>query len=947
MRDRAGSHQTHESPSKGRGRAVGVQVAVRLRRPVTIAEKQQSSEPIYADVVQNSMILTDRGHRYEFPYDNVFGPDVDQEAIFSSSVEPLIAHFLNGFNATVLAYGCTNAGKTYTLGTSLVTSRIGYSEAGIVPRAMEHIFKERAAKMEFTVSFIEIYNRSVIDLLSHNSSSEIAARFTANHVSMPTLTVEPVKSAEEAIAYLQQGITERRIRETEANPQSSRSHAIFMVRMVHKGYTSSFFFCDLAGSESQKKAKTKGQGFREHVAINQGLSVLNACIRALAAKKKHIPFREHTLTMMLRESLGGNSQTLMLVCVSPAHDVIRQSLITLKHGRRARSVTNRLIRVKAQPPEDPGKRLENAYNEIRRLRCEQVEAAFTKDGIDIRESMVLDYLGEHFPTLMSKKDREEEKKKAKERPSFNIYKRDMLSLIQQVEMEKLDDGKFIRKDPGANFAVQVDLTGAGQTQIAASFESSPNQKSIVVDSDNDELQWEDKMMSLHFKVAPMLRNDKSDAVILDTMVPRQRTDSLSGELKSFEDRNVIKNDDVLLAFNDVAVPDESRTYRDHFFDEGKRRLRSVFANELKEAGRFTTSSFAYVRGSFYEFIKRLGIGTGDAMRELREQKVMFNANMAKKLAVGRSRCEVFERKMEQYKHDPNGEKSQQYRSKYEKAHKLFIQFSDDVSQELEGFDIQIDMFNKLHDGCKATQELIAQMGLKQFTFSQFFNRLVGQMTFIGRTIAIYSEVLKRQRGEEVDDTDVVDVKVSELLMQSQSENEMLVEKYKEEMKGLRACLKFCLNDDPVLLNIAGYLMDQLEALHKYLSRSNSLMLSVTKYKQQVHEQSFSIEGLQRRLDDQAVTVRKLNNDKRTMQATVEKMEMRMQHSADSSTKFEELREKYEELRDNYEELRAKYDRQSQTLSLKSRALLDLATDFARSTNITPRTISVPLARIEE
>ncbi|KAI9493157.1 hypothetical protein BDB00DRAFT_387132 [Zychaea mexicana] len=281
---------------------------------------------------------------------------------------------LTRFNATILAYGQTGSGKTYSMGTGLhnTTAR---EEEGIVPRCMVDLFEnmEKRAKedpdfkYEILVSFLELYNEEFVDLLNPNTlqrkkgvnnaaaAAEISVREDiAGNIYWSGVREERCSSPDELLGYLAKGSLCRTTGSTDMNTVSSRSHAIFSVILKQqrreedgsdKAFTSKFHFVDLAGSERLKRTNAQGDRAKEGIAINSGLLALGNVISALGDETRratHVPYRDSKLTRLLQDSLGGNSQTLMLACVSPSDSNFMETLNTLKYANRARNIKNRV-----------------------------------------------------------------------------------------------------------------------------------------------------------------------------------------------------------------------------------------------------------------------------------------------------------------------------------------------------------------------------------------------------------------------------------------------------------------------------------------------------------------------------------------------------------------------------------------------------------------------------
>ncbi|KAI9596415.1 P-loop containing nucleoside triphosphate hydrolase protein [Syncephalis fuscata] len=385
-------------------------------------------------------------YQRHFTYDHIFGPDTSQQDVFNDCVSRLMDKFLDGYNATILAYGQTSSGKTFTMGTGLGE---GYADSentrGIVPRAAAFLFNylhkmpSNAFKYQVQVSFLEIYNEDLIDLLSITSrdgprNTVTIREDTRGNIIWTGIRERRVNSMEELLDCLESGSALRQTGSTDMNEASSRSHAIFSVSlkqekwvpnepdanavdaneqangaggsrlptragtpslgdrragtptgrrsalggratpsglprpgsMYSRGPTaapeptpngpetgngqwvvmqSKFHFVDLAGSERLKRTNAVGDRAREGISINAGLSALGNVISALGdttKKSVHIPYRDSKLTRLLQDSLGGNSQTLMIACASPAASNLTETINTLKYANRARNIKNQV-----------------------------------------------------------------------------------------------------------------------------------------------------------------------------------------------------------------------------------------------------------------------------------------------------------------------------------------------------------------------------------------------------------------------------------------------------------------------------------------------------------------------------------------------------------------------------------------------------------------------------
>ncbi|KAJ4962505.1 hypothetical protein NE237_022444 [Protea cynaroides] len=364
-----------------------VKVAVHIR-PLIGDEKLQGCKDCVTVVPGKPQVQIGT---HSFTFDHVYGSiGSPSSAMFEECVAPLVDGLFQGYNATVLAYGQTGSGKTYTMGTGF---RDGY-QTGLIPQVMNALFSKieslkRQTEFQLHVSFIEILKEEVQDLLDPASAVKADMPNGHAHAAKVTVPVKPpiqiretsngvitlagstevaVSSLKEMAACLEQGSLSRATGSTNMNNQSSRSHAIFTITLEQMRKVSSvspgnncqngdmseeylsakLHLVDLAGSERAKRTGSDGSRFKEGVHINRGLLALGNVISALGDEKKrkegmHVPYRDSKLTRLLQDSLGGNSRTVMIACVSPADINAEETLNTLKYANRARNIQNKPI----------------------------------------------------------------------------------------------------------------------------------------------------------------------------------------------------------------------------------------------------------------------------------------------------------------------------------------------------------------------------------------------------------------------------------------------------------------------------------------------------------------------------------------------------------------------------------------------------------------------------
>jgi len=304
-----------------------------------------------------------------FTFDHVYDETVECEKVFNDCVKPLLSDALQGFNATVFAYGQTGAGKTHTMNNF------------IIPRVAQDLFASMTEETTLKASYFQIYREEIIDLLSPSPSKALVIREDSNRkVFVTGQSSWEIKSGKALMHLLQEGASNRTTASTKMNSTSSRSHAILTLTIsssnedgVHK--KSMFHLVDLAGSERVKRTKCSGDRFLEGVDINRGLLALGNVISALSSDEQHhVPYRDSKLTRILQDSLGGNCKTCMICCVSPSDTNLFESLNTLKYANRAKSIQNKAIANTALDNGNPNlisrlrKTIEDLREENSRLR---------------------------------------------------------------------------------------------------------------------------------------------------------------------------------------------------------------------------------------------------------------------------------------------------------------------------------------------------------------------------------------------------------------------------------------------------------------------------------------------------------------------------------------------------------------------------------------------------
>ncbi|KAH6762178.1 P-loop containing nucleoside triphosphate hydrolases superfamily protein [Perilla frutescens var. hirtella] len=391
----------------------GVNVQVLLRcRPFSDDELRNNAPQVvscndYQREVSVSQSIAGKHIDRVFTFDKVFGPNAQQRDLYEQAVIPIVNEVLDGFNCTIFAYGQTGTGKTYTMEGECKRSKGTPSGelprgAGVIPRAVKQIFdtlESQNAEYSVKVTFLELYNEEITDLLAPEDLSKVALEDKQKKqlplmedgkggVLVRGLEEEIVANASEIFSLLERGSAKRRTAETLLNKQSSRSHSLFSITIHIKEATpegeelikcGKLNLVDLAGSENISRSGAREGRAREAGEINKSLLTLGRVINALVEHLGHIPYRDSKLTRLLRDSLGGRTKTCIIATVSPAVHCLEETLSTLDYAHRAKHIKNK--------PEVNQKMMKSTlikdlYGEIERLKAE-VYATREKNGVYI------------------------------------------------------------------------------------------------------------------------------------------------------------------------------------------------------------------------------------------------------------------------------------------------------------------------------------------------------------------------------------------------------------------------------------------------------------------------------------------------------------------------------------------------------------------------------------
>ena len=279
--------------------------------------------------------------KFEFEFDRVFGPGDSQTEVFTE-LSQLVQSALDGYNVCVFAYGQTGSGKTFTMEGGQDTDQ---EQAGMIARTVRQIFEtqerleERGWKYRCQASYLEIYNEEIKDLLAMEKDLKYEIKSCdgkGSDLLVSNLRIEEVTTESQVASLRRRAAKVRAQARTLCNAHSSRSHAVFVLRLDGNNEVSGEKCCgtlsmvDLAGSERVKESGSEGIRLTEAQAINKSLSNLGNVIMALNQKSSHVPYRNSKLTHLLQNCLGGNSKTLMFVNISPREECFGETLNSLR-----------------------------------------------------------------------------------------------------------------------------------------------------------------------------------------------------------------------------------------------------------------------------------------------------------------------------------------------------------------------------------------------------------------------------------------------------------------------------------------------------------------------------------------------------------------------------------------------------------------------------------------
>ncbi|KAM3141803.1 hypothetical protein pb186bvf_006125 [Paramecium bursaria] len=441
---------------------------------------------------------------HQFTFDYVYDQDSTQQEVYETTAALSVDSTLEGYNSTIIAYGQTGTGKTYTMhGFSLNPQS---DQLGIVPRSLHAIFNHIELKSNamttFMVraSYLQIYNESISDLLRPDHQQLNIREDKKRGVFVENLSEWAVRGPGEIYQLMRRGNSKRVTASTKMNDTSSRSHAVFIITVEQieetpqgkRAKVGKLNLVDLAGSERVRVTGATGIRLEESKKINQSLSALGNVISALTESKQpksHIPYRDSKITRLLEDSLGGNCKTTFMAMISPSIDAFGESISTLKFANRAKTIKNSPI---INQDQDQGALLRKYQQEIAKLKAELEE----------RGKLPLD-------RILS--DLEKEKQKALE------DKQEVMSAYEQRSKEYFQEKEYRKKLEEKLTALNSQMLVGGQKiEETPQFQSALEKQQRIIRE-----QYQERLQELE-KERQTIEEDKAQTDKYKQLLLKQR-----------------------------------------------------------------------------------------------------------------------------------------------------------------------------------------------------------------------------------------------------------------------------------------------------------------------------------------------------------------------------------------------------------------------------------------
>ena len=658
-----------------------------------------------------SISISTNSTKKDFDYDYVGNQNSTQNNIFEQCGKRICDYSLEGYNATIFAYGQTGSGKTYTLlGKSIlnyeenqnINSRnsinssedlemedsyqnnnneynyfINDENIGLLPRILYYLFeKSNSMKNEenefiFKISYLEIYNERIKDLLHLDNTKKVEISDINGVVNLKNLRKLKISSPGEAIKYIINGNQFRHTASTLMNKESSRSHAIISIYIENKLIKenklkkSVFHIIDLAGSENQRRTGATGERTREAGSINKSLLNLSIVIRNIINKKRQIPYRDSKLTHILRDSLGGNAKTSIIATISNLDSNIEETKNTLDFAQNAKKIINNAIVNEELSSNDAKilkeklKNLQNNYNSIfRECNNLRLELQNRRNSINANDNISesFEFQNEDINKLMS--DILEKEENLKELKNENDNLKDKIEKDDIEFKLKDEENKLIleeNKDLKDKIKLLEEKLNQNEAKIKTMEESYKNEllqkeenyKILHAQkSDNDEIisklkekinVYEEKinLINEEFNKRNNLLEEKNNKIKEMELIINQeknKYEELNNNIKNFiEEINKYKNELIEKTKENIEIKSKGKDILSKF-EENTIKLKEEIkkkddeVKELKDENKKLNDTLKELKDIYLEYDKQMN-NVNRLMEAREEEKKMFNIKL--------------------------------------------------------------------------------------------------------------------------------------------------------------------------------------------------------------------------------------------------------------------------------------------------------------------------------
>ena len=508
-----------------------------------------------------------------YEYDFVFGENSTQEEVYENTTANLIKQVVEGYSATIMAYGATGSGKTYTM--------VGKGEKiGLMIRAIRDLFNfvnNENKEYNIKISYIEVYNEVLKDLLSEKKIPPEIRTDPNKGVIIQGVECIKVSNEKEAFKLINLGNKRRTEKQTDRNIFSSRSHAILQIYLeiqdqkTENNYQNinndiafgKLYLVDLAGSE-KTSASVNNKSFVETGNINKSLLALSKCINLIVSQnKKFIPFRESKLTRILQEPLSGNGRIVLIATLSPAILNFDETMFTLQFANRAKCMK---IHMKKNVAEGDKEIIDKYEEYIKNLREE----------IDVVESEI-----NVQKNNMSIEEEKEAKEENKENEKVNNLQKDMIKHFKiEIDLRKkmIEDEEQIERLKNDINSLDYEMIHKPKVNMVIlneEYQSKKKEIEKIKQKINEEYIKENELISQRRQYKNAINelniNNSGNFQIINLFHIYKYYTSLLENMSNEHRKNVNLNE-IQRKDNKISLLNEQLDLRDLFIDNAKKEL---------------------------------------------------------------------------------------------------------------------------------------------------------------------------------------------------------------------------------------------------------------------------------------------------------------------------------------------------------------------------------------